>query len=347
MDLLIGDMNGLSLNLDAVKTLSFHEQYNYFNRFVEHDVLATKTKSITKDEKLAFSKANEKLDKYYTKQCVANQCYLAIKELLRVAGKKNKDLLFIEPSAGSGVFLNAIQESKLGFDIAPTKESNHPIQQNDFLNDDLFELLDHKELAKQLIFIGNPPFGTKSKLAIEFVNKSLGYSNIVGFIVPVQFRKWSVQSKINPNARLILDMDLQENAFEFMGKDYKVRCCFQVWALDTFSTKFKDLRIAVKPDTDHPDFEMYQYNRTEQAKKFFDYEWDFAVPRQGYLDYSTKAVSKNDCDIKQQWIFFKAKNKKTLERLKKLDFDKLSKKNIGIPGFGKADVVQEYLAMFG
>ena len=102
-----------------------------------------------------------------------------------------------------------------------------------------------------------------------------------------------------------------------------------------------------KSAIDHPDFDMYQYNRTEQAKKFFDYEWDFAVPRQGYLDYATKEFSKNDCDMKQQWIFFKAKNMKTLERLKKLDFDKLSKKNIGIPGFGKADVVQEYLAMFG
>jgi predicted RNA methylase len=347
MGLKMGEFNRLSLNLDTVKKLSFHEQYNYFNNFVEHDVLATKTKSISKDEKLAFSKANKKLDKYYTKQSVANKCYLTIKELLSKSGKKEKDLLFIEPSAGSGVFLNAIQENKLGFDIAPTKESNHPIQQNDFLNDDLFELLDAEQLSKQIVFIGNPPFGTKSKLAIEFVNKSLGYSNIVGFIVPIQFRKWSVQSKINSNAKLILDMDLQENAFEFMGKDYKVRCCFQVWALDTFSTKFNDLRITVKPDTNHPDFEMHQYNRTEQAKKFFDYEWDFAVPRQGYLDYTTKAFSKNECDMKQQWIFFKAKNKETLKKLKALNFDKLSKKNIGIPGFGKADVVQEYLAMFG
>lgn len=346
MGLQIGEMNVLGLNLETVKTLSFHEQYNYFNRFVEHDVLATKTKSISKDEKLAFSKANEKLDKYYTKQSVANECYLAIKQLLKQAGKKDKDLLFIEPSAGSGVFLNAIQEHKLGFDIAPTKESNHTIQQNDFLNDDLFELLDTKQLSKQLVFIGNPPFGTKSKLAIDFVNKSLGYSNIVGFIVPLQFRKWSVQSKINPNARLILDMDLQENAFEFMGKDYKVRCCFQVWALDSFSTSFDDFRLDVKPDTNHPDFEMYQYNRTEQAKKFFDYEWDFAVPRQGYLDYTTKAYSKDECDMKQQWIFFKAKNKEILEKLKQLDFTKLSKKNIGIPGFGKADVVQEFLTMF-
>lgn len=92
---------------------------------------------------------------------------------------------------------------------------------------------------------------------------------------------------------------------------------------------------------------MYQYNRTEQTKKFFDYEWDFAVPRQGYLDYSIKALSKSECDMKQQWIFFKAKNKETLDKLKKLDFVKLSRKNIGIPGFGKADVVQEFTAIFG
>jgi hypothetical protein len=342
-----GDINESNLNLETVKTLSFHEQYNYFNSFVEHDALAKNNKTISKDEKLAFSKANEKLDKYYTKQTVANECYLAFKEILKLAGKKNKDLLFIEPSAGSGVFLNPIKESKLGFDIAPTKESNHPIEQNDFLNDDLLKFLDQNQLSKQIVFIGNPPFGKKSKLAIDFVNKSLGYSNIVGFIVPLQFRKWSVQSKINKNARLIFDMDLQENAFEFMGKDYKVRCCFQVWVLDGFSTKFDDLRISVKPATTHPDFEMYQYNRTEEAKKFFDYDWDFAVPRQGYLDYTFKAMSKDECDMKQQWIFFKAKNKDTLKKLKQLDFVKLSRKNIGIPGFGKADVVQEFLATFG
>lgn len=341
-----GEMDVIGLSLDKIRTLSFHEQYRYFNNYVDHNVLATKKSAISLAEKEAFSKANEKLDKYYTKQSVANQCYATMKDLILQAGKKASELLFIEPSAGSGVFLNAIAEQKLGFDIAPTKETNHPIQQNDFLSDDLFDLLSKQQKNKQLVFIGNPPFGTKSKLAIEFTNKSLQYSNIVGFIVPVQFRKWSVQSKINPKAKLILDMDLQENAFEFMGKDYKVRCCFQIWILDSFSTQFENLRMVEKPDTNHPDFEMYQYNRTEQAKKFFDYDWDFAVPRQGYLDYSTKLYSKEECDMKQQWIFFKAKNKKVLSKLLSLDFYKLSKKNIGIPGFGKADVIQEYILNF-
>jgi hypothetical protein len=73
-----------------------------------------------------------------------------------------------------------------------------------------------------------------------------------------------------------------------MGKDCKIRCCFQVWILDCFSTKFDNLKISVKPEITHPDFEMYQFNRTEKSKKFFDYEWDFAVSRQGYLDYTIK-----------------------------------------------------------
>ena len=340
-----GDLCVADIDLDTVQALSFHEQYNYINNYVEHNVLTSNRSVISRDTKLAFSKANEKLDKYYTKPAVAALCYENFKSILANSGISNDRFLFIEPSAGSGVFLDVIQEAKLGFDLAPTKESNHQIAQNDFLKDDLMGLLTDEEQCKQLIFIGNPPFGTKAKLAIEFVNKSLEYSNIVGFIVPIQFRKWSVQSKINSNSRLLADIDLPENAFEFMGKDYKVRCCFQVWALDTFKSSLSDLRISTKPATAHPDFEMYQYNRTEQALKFFDYEWDFAVPRQGYLDYTIKSKSKVDCDPKQQWIFFKAKNKQILEKLLSLDFVKLSKKNIGIPGFGKADVVQEYLAI--
>ncbi|MDW9459350.1 hypothetical protein GOA57_05170 [Sinorhizobium meliloti] len=287
---------------------------------------------------------NRQLDKFYTKPSIAKDCYIVFKDILQDAKIEDRNLLFIEPSAGSGAFLDIIQEPKLGFDISP--DDPLTIRKNDFLRGNLLEFLNDQERQKQLAFIGNPPFGTKSKLAIAFVNKALEYSNIVGFVVPLQFRKWSVQSKIVQNARLILDKELPENAFQFMGKDYKVRCCFQVWALESFPGTFPNLRLTEKPAIDHPDFVMYQYNRTEQARKFFDYDWDFAVPRQGYLDYSIRAYSKKECDPKHQWIFFKATDEAALERLRKLDFERLSRKNIGIPGFGKADVVQEYEALY-
>ena len=87
----------------------------------------------------------------------------------------------------------------------------------------------------------------------------------------------------------------------------------------------------------------YERHRTTEAEKFFDVDWDFAVPRQGYQDYTFKAFHKDECDRKKQWIFFKAHSEDALERLLALDFQKLSLLNTGIPGFGKADVVEAYL----
>ena len=282
------------------------------------------------------------LDKFYTKRDTSKQCYDNLIEILLDHDINLKNVIFIEPSAGDGSFLEVINESRKGFDIKPPTINPYKIIQNDFLKTDIIQFLSKNDLKKQTIIIGNPPFGKKSKLAINFLNKSLEYSKIVGFIVPIQFRKWSVQSKIKCDAKLLMDITLDENIFEIVGKTYKVRCCFQVWARNDFSNIIPDLRIIEKPKTSHKDFLLYQYNRTEIAKKYFDYDWDFAVPRQGYLDYELKIYTKKDIVEKNQWIFFKAKNKTILNKLKKIDFVKLSKKNIGIPGFGKADVVEEY-----
>lgn len=266
----------------------------------------------------------KKLDKFYTKPEVAFECYNIFLDFIP------SNILIVEPSAGDGSFLKIIQNPKLGFDLLP---ENEKIIQNDFLNDKHI-----KNIKETFVILGNPPFGKKSQLAIDFLNKSLDLCDTVGFIVPNQFRKWSVQKQIKPTAKLVLDHDLREDAFLFNNKSYNVRCCFQIWKNDSDFCE----RIKIEPDLRHFDFEMYQYNCTDQAKKFFDYDWDFAVPRQGFLDYTIKVFSKNDLTEHQQWIFFKARNKTVLDRLLKLDFETLSKKNIGIPGFGKADVIAEY-----
>lgn len=265
----------------------------------------------------------KELDKFYTKYEVAKFCIDSFKKII------TKPHTFVEPSAGNGAFLKLLPENTVAFDLLPELSE---IVKLDFLKDDA-----KPYLPENPIFIGNPPFGKKSKLAIDFVNKCLEYSDCVGFILPIQFRKWSVQNRINENAKLVLDLDLPHNIFIVGDKELSIRCCFQVWSLEGRI----NLRL-LKPTLEHKDFVMYQYNRTNPTERFFDYDWDFAVIRQGFHDYSKKAFSKEDCDKKQQWIFFKANNNGVLGRLLNLDFDKLSKLNTTIPGFGKADVVKEY-----
>lgn len=317
------------------------KRYTELNKDISHDLSVSFDKKTPSHQKKALSKVSEQLDKYYTKKVVAEQCYKQMKDLIKSVADLSK-AIFVEPSAGSGVFLDIIEETKIGADIAPTKESKHLILKHDFLNQD-FSILIEGYSKEAVFFIGNPPFGKKGDLALAFLNKALSYGETVGFIVPIQFRKWSIQSKINPSAKLLLDLELPEVAFEFMGSDYALRCCFQVWSTSTSFSLMENFRLKNKPEISHPDFEMYQYNRTVVAEKYFDYDWDFAVPRQGYLDYNFKSFRKEDCNKKHQWIFFKAKNKQALERLLKLDFVALSKKNIGTPGFGKADVIMCYI----
>lgn len=274
------------------------------------------------------------LDKYYTKKSVAQICFNNVIDTV----KNEKEIFFIEPSAGSGVFNEIFNENNylnIGFDIEPT---NDFIIKNDFLEQDIKTFLPDDNYER--VFIGNPPFGKRSKLAIDFVNKSFEYGNYVAFILPIQFRKYLTQNKIKKEAKLISDINLPKNSFTVFEKDYNLRCCFQIWY--TGSQPYKNLRILNKPPTKHPNFEMYQYNNTESTLKYFDYDWDFAVLRQGWGDFNTKYYKKEELDYKKQWMFFKAKDKRTLEKLKNINFNKVSEGNTQVNGFGKADIIKAY-----
>lgn len=283
------------------------------------------------------AKTAKQLDKFYTKPEIAKLCYRKLSRLMTELGLQNEQ--FIEPSAGSGVFLDVVQRPCIGFDIHPEDER---VQLQNFLDDGLPLPAD-----KNLVFIGNPPFGKKGALAVKFLNKALSLGVAVGFIVPIQFRKWSIQSQIADDAKLLSDLTLPENSFTFMGKDYDLRCCFQVWAVQSLLNPLnllnhRDFRQRSSPPIQHPDFLMYQYNRTKEAEKFFRYDWDFAILRQGYGDYTKLWLKGNKLRHSKQWIFFKAKDERILQRLKSINFDELSKKNTSTPGFGKADVVAAY-----
>lgn len=274
------------------------------------------------------------LDQYYTIPETSKECSDIFKRYLKYLNYNLNEITYIEPSAGTGSFLPHFPKNQM---IAYDLDPKHPlVKKQDFLKLEL-----RKEEGKEYVVIGNPPFGKKATLSIEFFNKCCEFSDTIGFIIPIQFRKWSVQSKLNEKFRLILDFSLKEESFIFENKLASVRCCFQIW-----STKALDFRLKKSPATYHNDFKMWQYNNTKSALKFFDEEFDFAVPRQGYKDYSIRETNKDNCDKKTQWILFKASNKKVLDNLLNIDFNLLSKKNTSTPGFGKADVVEYYNELY-
>lgn len=281
-------------------------------------------------------------DQYFTSPEAVALCLDAYLPIVQQAGGDLERVWFVEPSAGGGAFLQALKDLNLkawGGDIEP----QHPeVALHDFLVDPLPK---RPAKARFTAVVGNPPFGRKAVLATSFINRSLELAPLVGFVVPLMLRKWSAQNLVVPQARLILDETLPEDAFLFMGKPYKLRCCFQVWtSLLQDKLAQQDLRLKAPPPVNDPDFSAWQFNCTPEALKYFDYEWDFAVLRQGFGDFSHQHSprERDTLDRRKQWIFIKAHSPEALAVLRSIDYEQLARRNTGTLGFGKADLVQAY-----
>ena len=279
------------------------------------------------------------LDQIYTKPAVADRCFRFLLETLGgLADLRHDRILYVEPSAGEGCFLDLLPAGRrIGIDIDPQRAG---ILRHDFLT---WPFEDTIEDPRQTVVVGNPPFGHRSKLAIRFFNRAAAMANTIAFVVPVQFRKYSVHKNLRPGFRWIATLELEAPAFYTRAEpDYRLNAEFQVWTREA-NHDFEDMRLLSPPAIRHADFEMWQYNNTPEALKVFDHDFDFAVPRQGYQDYSRRETSADRCERTKQWILFKAGTPAVLDRLLSMDFAALSQNNTITPGFGKADVVKEYL----
>jgi hypothetical protein len=82
------------------------------------------------------------------------------------------------------------------------------------------------------ITLTNPPFGRANKLSVPFFNKCAQVSDLIGFLVPKSWRKWSVINRLDPNFHLIQDLDLTVD-FIYDNKSEKskgkLNTIFQVW----------------------------------------------------------------------------------------------------------------------
>ena len=274
-------------------------------------------------------------DKFYTKSEVAKECY----NFLITHFPEVEDKLFLEPSAGEGRFLPYLK-NYVALDIKP---ENDLITEQDFLV--------YKTEEEHYITIGNPPFGSRSKLAIDFFNKAAEMSDIIAFIVPVSFMKWSVQKNLD-NAFALYDyFYLEPESFTDQGNPFSVRTVFQIWIKkNSIYDKKIDKRLTRQPPISHTDFLIWQYNATPQALGTEEEDWEIATYRQGYHDYNTLFTKQDYEHIKekmtgqrkQQFFFIKPLTEEARKVILNMDFNLLAERNTSTPGFGKGDFVSYY-----
>lgn len=276
------------------------------------------------------------LDKFYTQNHVAKQCYEFLHSQLNIP----ENAIYLEPSAGAGSFINLLSHY-VALDIAPEDER---IEKQDYLK--------YETDKENFITIGNPPFGNRSKLAIDFFNKAATMSDVIAFIVPVSFMKWSVQKNLSSNFALYNYMYLEPESFSFNGQPYSIRTIFQIWVKKGSQyDNGTNLRLTKQPPISHEDFKIWQYNATPEAVKYVEEDWKYATYRQGYHNYN-QIFTREDYNYikekmtgtkKQQFFFIKPLTKEAENLILNMDFNALAERNTTTPGFGKNDFVSYYI----
>ena len=190
----------------------------------------------------------DKNDKFYTNAKIAKEC---IQEL-----DLSKFDLIIEPSAGSGNFSNQIKDC-LAFDIEPEHES---IKKQDWLKMNFDDFKKNQEI----LVIGNPPFGEQNSLSVDFFNHSAKIADTIAFVLPLSFKKDSVQNRLDLNFSLIKEKELPLDSFTLNGSPYKVPTVFQIWKRTTSPRKKKKLKMTT---------DLFEFTTSQEA--------DIRIPRVG------------------------------------------------------------------
>ena len=279
------------------------------------------------------------LDQFYTKETIAKLCWNHLIDITPSLNKNIKDLFFLEPSAGKGAFYKLMPEQRrIGMDLEPKCDS---VKSQNFLKTLKIEFEPH-----HTVIVGNPPFGKRGNLAVAFFNHAAHLAETVAFIVPVIFRKFRVHKKLDARMKFISKLELPKESFEFdNGKAYSVNTEFQVWT--RLPCLRKDMREYDPLPIRHKDFQTWQYNNTPEALKVFENDFDFAVPSQGWQDYSRRETETHNCEKHKQWMLLKAKNSVVLSRLLAIDYNGLAHRcTTAIPGFRKGDLVKEYSELY-
>ena len=249
---------------------------------------------VIKPVKLGNTRVTGK-EQYYTPPQVAQDILKVVVDLLEDFEQK----VFLEPAGGTGTFINEALQSGftkvLSFDIEP----HHPLVSKG-------NFLEKKIPHKNCVTVSNPPFGRNNALSIPFFNKAAEYSDLIVFIVPRSWRKWTVQNKLDRRFTLVreddLNIDYVDASGEPLSKNKYLRTCVQYWKK---SDVLRDL-VYVR---DMGIIEKCKYQEADASLTLF-----------GYGCGTVKTEFEKKPNTTQ--MFLKLKHPRALEALKAVDFSR-------------------------
>ena len=264
-------------------------------------------------------------EQLYTAPHLAERCVQRLRDRVDLAPFD----LILEPSAGTGaVFTLLPADRRIGIDIDPRAPG---IERADFLQ------WDPPPGHGPILTIGNPPFGQRGAQAIEFLNRACGFSEVVAFILPRSFQKYTFQNRVHPSFHLADAIEC-DHFVDADDQPLSVKAVFQIWE------KQATLRSVDAPAKSHPDFDMCHrhLSRTtpgELARIRRDYA--FSIPQVG-SSFSPRDPAQ--LTRGSHW-FIKPNVAGVRERFELLDFSFLDGMNTAHTSLSKRDIVRAYQAV--
>ena len=200
---------------------------------------------LARDINYSEYKSSEK-DQFFTPDHIVEKCWSVFNEVVLLNEININEInineinineininayTFIEPSAGDGAFLKVLPKNTIALDIEPRHNS---IVKQDYL------LWQPADKTKKYIVFGNPPFGLRGHMALNFINHSSPFADYVCFILPQLFES---DGKGSPRKRivgynLIYSEKMSALFYTPENTNVSVNAVFQIWSKVSTNAKY-------------------------------------------------------------------------------------------------------------
>ena len=266
-----------------------------------------------------YSKFSSKeKDQFFTPISTTKYCFQILLSVLRSYGDNEDNYTFIEPSAGSGNFLqNLPKDRTIALDIEPKGDG---IENATFLH------WSPPTNKPKYIVVGNPPFGLRGQLALQFINHASQFADYVCFILPQLFSSdgKGVPRKRVTGLELIYSEELDTSFIDPVGKHIKVNCILQVWSKFHHNSSYD--AVPVRNDV----LSIYSLSdggtpSTTRNKKMF-YNCDMYIPSTCFGKKNMRCfTSFNDLPKKRGYgVVFHKDIEQNINKFKSLDWSSIA-----------------------